>query len=77
MRSMQFIIGIILVVKGIGDCFALPAAISALHVGSAYSAGEATGLVVGTLAVLAGGVMLALHTWRARKPMVAADTPAT
>lgn len=67
MRYLQFVIGIILVIKGVCDCIALPSAITALHVGSAYSAGEATGLVVGSLAVLIGGVVIVLHSWRARR----------
>jgi len=67
MRYLQFVIGIILVFKGVRDCIALPAAITALHVGSAHSAGEATGLVVGSLAVLVGGVALVLHGWRAKR----------
>lgn len=65
MRHVQLVIGVILVIKGISDCIALPAALSALQLGTAYSAGEATGLVIGAMAVLAGGVILVLKNWRA------------
>ena len=66
MRYLQVFIGLILLAKGVKECVALPAALSALNVTSAYSAGEATGLVIGTLAVLAGGLVLLAHSWRGR-----------
>lgn len=65
MRYAKLIIGIVLLIKGIKAAFALPASLSAVHVpagaagfASAYAAGEAAGLVIGTLAILAGGVIL-------------------
>lgn len=67
MRYMQCAIGVIFVIKGIRECIALPTAIAALHMGSAYSAGEAAGLVAGAPAVLVGGVALCVHDRRARR----------
>lgn len=64
MRYLQCLLGIILIFKGIKECIALPAGIAALHVGSAYTAGEAAGLVIGTLALLAGGLIFLVYSWR-------------
>jgi hypothetical protein len=75
MRYVRFVIGFILVVKGVKDCIALPAAISGLQIGASYSAGEATGLIVGTLALLAGGAILVMQGWRARRAVIV-DAPA-
>jgi len=72
MRYMQFVIGVILLIKGIKEVIALPAAASSIHVGSAYTAGEMTGLVVGTLAVVVGGGVLVTRGWRemrGRRPL--------
>jgi hypothetical protein len=71
MRYLQLVTGIVLVIKGVHECVVLPAAIAALRVGSAYSAGEATGLAIGALAVLVGGVTLVLHGWRAKRTVAA------
>lgn len=71
MRVVQVLIGIILLIEGTKGCIALPAALSALHVSSAYSAGEATGLVLGAFAMLAGGVLLLVHGWSGRRSSAA------
>lgn len=67
MRYLQVFIGLILLADGVKECMALPAALSALHVASAYSAGEAAGLIIGILAVLAGGVVLLARSCPGRR----------
>lgn len=74
MRYVQLVMGLILVVKGVKECITLPAAISALQIGSPYPAGEAVGLVVGTLALLFGGAILVAQGWRAKRAVIV-DAP--
>jgi hypothetical protein len=76
MRYLQLVAGTLFVIKGICKCIALPSALAALHVDSAYSAGEATGLVIGALGILAGGVALISHGRRAGRPVAAGRRPA-
>ncbi len=77
MRYVKIVVGLLLIAKGVVDFTRLPGALAATHAHSAlavghvstgFLAGEAagveTGLVVGALAVLIGGVLLVASAWR-------------
>lgn len=67
MRYLQIVIGLIVLSRGIASGVALPARLSALHLDSAYAAGQATGMTVVPLALLAGGVLLIVQGWSRRR----------
>lgn len=68
MRYVLILLGILLVLKGLHECIELARALAPLlHAHSAYAAGKAAGGIVGTLAVLAGGVALIAQGWRAKR----------
>ena len=67
MRYAQVVLGILLVLKGIRECMILPKALWALHATSLAGAGRGAGMLIGTLSVLAGGLLLLFCAWRGRR----------
>lgn len=61
---LEFVVGVILLLKGLRGCLHLPSVLATAHWGSVWSAGHLAITLIGTLATLVGGGLLVAHAWR-------------